>query len=107
MFMSEKEDGQRMAVGQMMVHLYIKLARSALDGGKRLFRCRPKLHLLWHLAMDSRPSRLNPSHLGCWMDEDGIKRYMRLKKLVHPRTASQRCLERYKLGLLPKLRDVK
>lgn len=105
MFMAPGEDEQRVAVGKLMLRLYVKFARAALDDGRRLFRCRPKLHLLVHLTEDVRASHLNPSHLSCWMDEDGIKRYMRLKRMVHVRTASVRCLERYKLGLLSRLKD--
>ena len=57
------------------------------------------------MVEDQRLSRLNPAHLSCWMDEDSIKRTMRIKKMVHKRTATQRCLERYKLGLLAKLKE--
>ena len=107
MFMAPQEDQQRVAVGRLMMRLYVKFARAALDDGKRLFKRRTKLHLLGHLTEDVRASRLNPAHLACWMDEDGIKRYMHVKRMVHVRTASLRCLERYKLGLPSKLKDAK
>ena len=105
MFLSPEEDRHRLVVGKCMVQLYVRMARKALDSNLRLFRCRPKLHLLHHMTEDVRPSRLNPAHLSCWMDEDFIKRMMHVKRMVHKRTATQRCVERYKLGLLAKLKD--
>ena len=105
MFLTPEEDRQRMVVGKLMMQLYVRMPRNALDRNLRLFRCRPKLHLLHHMAEDVRPSRLNPAHLSCWMDEDSIKRTMHIKRMVHKRLATQRCLERYKLGLLAKLKD--
>ena len=88
-----------MVVGKLMMRLYVRMARNALDRNLKLFRCRPKLHILNHIVEDCRPSRLNPAHLACWMDEDNIKRVMHVKKAVRKRVATQRCLERYKLRL--------
>ena len=105
MFLTAAEDEQRMQIGQLMLRTCVKLARWALDNNKKLFRCRPKVHLLTHMCEDQRPSRLNPCHCSCWMDEDFIKRSMNLKKKVHRRTATQRTLQRYTLALGTKLRE--
>ena len=105
MFLTVEEDRRRVVVGKLMMQLYVRMARNALDRNLKLFRCRPKLHILNHIAEDCRPSRLNPAHLACWMDEDNIKRVMHVKKAVHKRVATQRCLERYKLGLVARLKD--
>lgn len=104
MFLSAAEDEHRMHIGQLMLRTYVKLARWALDSNKKLFRCRPKLHLLTHLAEDRKPSRLNPVHCACWMDEDFVKRAMNIKKKLHKRTATERTLQRYTLALSTKLR---
>ena len=101
MFLTPEEDRERVVVGKLMMQLYVRMARDALDRNQRLFRCRPKLHILNHMTEDVRPSRLNPAHLACWMDEDNIKRVMHVKKHV----ATQRCLERYKLGLVARLKE--
>lgn len=99
MFLSEAEDEQRKVVGLLCIRTLVKLAREELEAGRRLWRLRPKMHLVHHMCIDCRPSRLNPHHLSCWMDEDFIKRAMKVVKAVHKRTATSSSLERYLLGL--------
>ena len=104
-FLSPMEDEQRKTIGKYFLQLYVRLARKALDDGQRLFRVRPKFHLLLHLLEDKRPSKQNPAHCSCWMDEDYIKKVMRVKKLTHRRTAALRCLQRWLMALPGKLQE--
>lgn len=105
MFLTDRENEQRKILGQLFLKLYVRLARQALDSHKRLYRCRPKLHLLVHMSEDDRPSSLNPAHLNCFMDEDFIKRSMAIKKGVHRLTATVRTLQRFIIGLRARLID--
>ena len=104
MFLSEAEDEQRKVLGLLCIRTLVKLAHRELQAGRRLWRLRPKMHLVHHMCIDCRPSRLNPHHLSCWMDEEFIKRAMRVVKAVHKRTATASSLERYLLGLPQRLR---
>ena len=98
-----REDEHRRVIGMYFMELYVRLARNALDSGLRLYRVRPKFHLLFHLLVEPRASMLNPAHCSCWMDEDFVKKSMRIKKAVHRRTATLRCLQRWLLALPQKL----
>ena len=83
---------------------YLKLAVASDAAGVHRWRCRPKLHLLHHLAVDSYLSLQNPANFSCWMDEDCVKRMIRLKKWVHKRSATESALQRWQMGLPEVLR---
>ena len=75
------------------------LAGNAVQNGKKLWRVRPKFHTLHHCILEDRESRLNPHYSATWMDEDYIKRTMRVKKKTHKRTATSATLHRWLMGL--------
>ena len=104
LFMTAEEDEQRQVLGEMLLRNYVQMALIAENAGVHRWRCRPKLHLIHHVATERRASALNPAAASCWMDEDNIKRVMRIERAVHKRTATRSSLQRWLLGLPQKLR---
>ena len=90
-------------VGAVFIRTYIKMASECIQRRVRLYRIRPKFHLFHHLVMENRPSGFNPHWFSTWMDEDNIKRIMRIKRMTHKLQATDRCIKRWLLGLRPKL----
>lgn len=103
-FLSEQEDFQRCVLGELFVVSYLKLAAQSEAAGVHRWRCRPKFHLMHHICVDRLSSRQNPAAYSCWMDEDCVKRMIRLSKMVHKRTATVAALQRWQLGLPAQLR---
>ena len=93
MFMLDQEVLHCQVVGQIFVRLYFDLAAKALQNRKWLFRVRPKTHLLHHLCLEKRQSNYNPFWNSTWMDEDMIKRVMKVKKMTHRLAASERSVQ--------------
>ena len=101
MFLSDAEMKNKKEMGETMLTAYLRLAEHAVGHRLNLYRTRPKMHLLHHVALCQR--RLNPFKLACWMDEDGVKKWMRLSKAVHKRTWGDNILKRFMLGLRTRL----
>ena len=99
MFLTPLEEQNRVAIGNLMVTSLAALAAKAVEEKKCFFRLRPKFHLLHHAATDLRASNLNCNIHATWMDEDSIKRWMRVKRNVHKRTATESVLQRFLLGV--------
>lgn len=99
MFLTDLEEQNRLTLGRLMISSYAALSAEAVQQKKFLFRLRPKFHLLHHLTIDIRASNLNCNVHATWIDEDAIKRWMRIKKLVHKRTATQNVIQRFALGI--------
>ena len=99
MFLSDLEESNRLTLGRLMINTYACLATHAVEKKKYLFRLRPKFHLLHHLTIDTRPSNLNSNIHATWIDEDGVKKWMRIKRQVHKRTATISVIQRFVLGL--------
>ena len=99
MFLTELEEENRLTLGKLCTTSYAALAANAVQGKRFLFRLRPKYHLWHHLAIDVRASKLNCNIHATWMDEDSVKRWMRIKRQVHRRTATENVLRRFLLGL--------
>ena len=85
--------------GALFMRSYIRLARQSIKDRTRLYKMRPKLHLLHHMLMFSPPSRLNNNVYATWMDEDFLRKAMKVHSNTDPRGASLRVLQRYLLGL--------
>ena len=106
MFLSESQQLQKTVVGSLFMTMYLSLAQRAVVEGSLMWRVRPKIHSLHHSILEDRPSRLNPHFAATWLDEDFIKRVMRVKKQTHKRVASEKSLRRWLLGIVTKLDDV-
>ena len=103
MFLTDHQQQHKTIIGTLFVTLYISLASRSLEQRKRLFRIRPKFHLFHHRAIEERPSRQNPHASATWLDEEWIKRTMKVKKKTHRRTATEKSLKRWLLALPQKL----
>ena len=105
MHLTDSQQLQKTVLGNLFMVTYMSLAQQAVVDGKRLWRVRPKIHILHHCILEDRPSRLNPHYSATWTDEDFIKRTMRVKKRTHKRSATNATLCRYLLGLAGKLQE--
>ena len=105
MFLTEQQQCHKEVVGSIFLSMYISLAGRSLHLRERYWRTRPKFHLLDHVIKERRASRLNADVNSTWMDEDWVKRVMRTKKGTHKRTACEKSLRRWILGLGPKMVD--
>ena len=83
--------------GMLFLRSYISLAEQAIEAQKRLYRIRPKLHLLHHLFV--RDGYANPHCYATWMDEDALKHLMKTLRCTDRRSAEERLLQRWLLGL--------
>lgn len=102
-FLTELQEYHKRVVGNIFLTTYVALAAASVGRGERLWRTRPKLHILHEMVLEAKPSHLNPNTGSTWMDEDWVKRVMKVKKGVHRRTATESCLRRYLLGLPGKM----
>ena len=103
-FLTPNEQRQKEELGELMLRCYVRLASKAVRDGEFLFRTRPKMHILHHIVLSKR--KLNPFKVvSCWMDEDGVKRWMRVAKGTRKRTLATNVLKRFLLGLRTRLKE--
>ena len=98
-FLSEEEARQIQIMGELFCDVYLRLANAAILEGKKLFRTRPKFHLVQHAFMTRKKSNLNLHRYSTWLDEDANRRFMRVNRCTHKATAGQRVLECWLLGI--------
>ena len=98
-WLTEPEQRNKEQFGNVFVRSYMELATASLRNRDRLFRFRPKFHILHHLLKDSPRSRLNPNVYSTWMDEDALRKIMKVHRITSIKTAPKRILQRYLLGL--------
>ena len=107
LFLRPDEVQQAQVVGGLFVRIYLELAGEAVNNRVRLWRLRPKFHLLVHLQSELRASRYNPTFGSTWMDEDAMKRFMKIKAKVHKLCAADRVIRRWLLSLRSKMENVR
>ena len=100
-FLDSNEMECKHVIGMVFLKTYLKLAAGALEQRKQLWRIRPKFHMLVHMVICGR--RYNPHWSSTWLDEDALKRFMKIKKRTHKRTATARILQRWMMSLKDKL----
>ncbi|CAE7810921.1 unnamed protein product [Symbiodinium sp. CCMP2456] len=98
-YLTVDEQRNKEYFGQLFLRSYVSLAHHCLQHHEQLFRLRPKFHMLCHIFRSSLPSRTNPTQYSTWIDEDGLKRLMKVLRMTDARTAPKRLLERYLLGV--------
>ena len=104
-FFTVEQATQIQTLGQAWLEVYLRLhVQHKLLGGCvfRLFNPRPKLHMFQHLLLGCHGLK-NPAAAMTWMDEDWLKRILRLTKAVHKRTAAVNTLLRWCAGIKPHL----
>ncbi|CAE7217726.1 unnamed protein product [Symbiodinium sp. KB8] len=97
--MTEAEYVHVSTIGNLFLKSYLRLARTALDARKKIWKVRPKFHMLYHLFCDVSASHANFNYHATWMDEDYNKHVVRIKKSTHKKTATVSTLKRWILGL--------
>lgn len=103
-FLTIREKESLRQLGQLFLQTYVGLAQDAINNGKLLWRCIPKLHLLSHLY--HTPKLANPAFLATWMDEDFLRKATKTLELTASRTAGLRFLERWLMGLPSRIQTV-
>ena len=100
-FLTSLEQNNVREIGLLFVRCYLRLAREALDDGRKLFRVRPKFHMLHHCfrSVFSETSRTNHGAYSTWMDEDALKKLMKVMKLTDKRTVDRRLMQRWLMQL--------
>ena len=95
-FLSSEEREAIYTVGTLYQVTYAKLAAIAHAEGVKLFKVRPKYHLISHLLSDVcfRASARNPAVDANWVDEDWVKWSLRMYRRMNRRTASLNLLKR-------------
>lgn len=93
-FVAESEKDLAAGLLETFINNWLNLAythRATCD-----YRLRPKFHLLLHFLIIFKESDnvRNPWHLSTWMDEDKVKRVMRVHAKTHYTTSPVRVLER-------------
>ena len=96
-WLSDDEKRNVREAGVLYLRSYISLAEKAIEEQRRLYRIRPKLHLLHHLFI--KDGYANPHCYATWMDEDALKHLMRTLRCTDKRTAEERLLQRWLLAL--------
>ena len=98
-YFTEAEVHHLQTVGMLFMRSYGHLAVQALRRSRRLFRVRPKYHLLMHMILDIPSSRMNFTRHATWLDEDFNKHVIAVKSGAHKRTATLGTLKMWLLGL--------
>ena len=98
-FFTQNEAEHIQSVGLLFLKTYLQLAVESLARKRRLYKVRPKFHLLCHLIFDMPLSRANWTFDSTWMDEDFNKVCMTVTKKVHRRSATKRTLQRWLLAV--------
>jgi len=96
---SEDDKATADELGNLFLHMYLSLARDALENKKPRWKIRPKFHS-FACELINRKSLVNPRFVGCAGEEDYIGKVCHVAKgALHPATLSRRILERCMLGL--------
>lgn len=97
-FLRPDEVDQAQRVGYFFLNVYFRL-RLQFEGWctYRLFNIRPKVHLFVHI-LDHLVHKRNPVVGSCWMDEDWLRRIMKIARKTHSTKTQESALQRYLAG---------
>lgn len=104
-FFCDEMAAQVRILGESFCKLYVQHVHLE----PKVWKIRPKFHLVVHLALDAqlRKSRRNPAQDSTWGDEDWIKKIARMVRKTHRKTTAKRGLQRYLLLLKQKFVEQK
>lgn len=96
-FLSQKEKASIEILGDVFARGFLSLANAALQQNTKLWRVKPKFHLLYHIFFTKRT--INMCRYSTWMDEDFLKKRGKTLQLTAAKGAQQRLLERWLMSL--------
>ena len=107
-YISDAQREHCLVIGDLFLETYLVLASEAYSLSRWLWRVRPKFHLLCHVQIyiQQTRSKRNIRTFATWMDEDFIKKVMRIRKSTHVKTSALRTLQRYLETLLAKFNSL-
>ena len=107
LFLTERETRDVILLGDMFLNVYLQEASVSAGKGERLWRLRPKFHLIQEcqVSLKRSISKRNPFFGMTWMDEDSLRKFMMIKSHTHKLMAEHRLIERLLEALLPKLKE--
>ena len=102
-----KDAGGEVDNVQILGNAFLKIYLDLHHDQPKVWRIRPKWHLLWHVVNDPslRKASRNTSLDSTWLDEDWIKKIQRVMKKCHKVTAPKTLLQRYLVALRSKLTE--
>lgn len=85
----------------LLLHIktYAWLASYFYSSKLMVFRIRPKLHYIWHQALQIRQWRINMSVFSTWTDESFLGKIKLVGTACHGKTMTTRVFQRYLLCL--------
>ena len=93
--------------GYAFLHSYSWLAKEFQTKSIRLFKIVPKMHAMHHILIEIEATSNNPYFWHCFADEDMVGTLIKISSKVHPATATERTLERYRILLSIQWRKAK
>ena len=84
---------------QLHITSYVWLASFFFSQRKLLFRIRPKLHYMWHQAVQIREWRINLGVFATFEDETFLGKIKMIATACHGKTMTSRVYQRYLLCL--------
>ena len=98
-FLSQKEKATIEILGDVFARGFLSLANAALRRNAKLWRVKPKFHMLWLCHVFFSRRLINQSHYSTWMDEDYLKKCGHTLQLTAVKGAQKRLLERWLMAL--------
>eukprot|EP00439_Symbiodinium_sp_Y106_P016560 s10258_g2.t1 len=92
-FLSDDAWRQTSVLAKLFCNGYLKLAASANENGKLLFKTRPKFHFLQHL-LEGHGGKRNPVYDSCFCDEDYVRWCLKKFRKCSHKSASLNVLRR-------------
>ena len=107
MFLTDEERESAFQLGSLFLKSYMHLANTAIEAGELLWKARPKLHYLQHVAEDLLYRKRNPAKDATYMDEDLMKQTFRMRRRMAHRTSPLNVLRRYTVVLRASLDKIR
>ena len=98
-YLTDLEQRNKRRFGAVFMRAYVRLANESIRARTRLYRLRPKCHVWHHILKDAPRSGLNPHVYSTWMDEDMLRKIMKVHKHTFVKTSPLRVLQRYLMGI--------
>ena len=107
-FFSDAEAESLRVAGETFLYCWSELRRISISRGCCLWVMAPKFHQWHHLLIDCTTNEKgNPRFYHCFSDEDMVGKMILAAHAVHPSTAVRSTLEKYAMGLIERLVNIR